>query len=1249
MKKIFTLLLSMIAVSSYSADFDGTFEGGTIPDGWTVINSGDLYQWETVSYSDDYDLSGTITGYNSGGSYAVRSTTGRSIGDSAVDQWLISPSINVESGDVLNFMFAANSAYNGNTWVEEANRIKFDVLLSTGGTESGDFTNTLFSLTPQNVMNWRNYSISLEEFAGQEVHIAFRDYGNPSDTPYLTNSLFLDDIRINKQQISDLWISAITSPVESCQTQQNVTATISNTGFGCQSYTISYRIDDGQAVSETVSTPIEGGGTATYTFATPAVLTSGSSHSVEVWAETSSDSSNDNNAMTIEVEIGSEIEFPFTMTDENASTAFSSSGTKRQGYYYLGWRYYNDAMMKGWVYNSGYTSYLLSDCISLPKGVVKLGFDYMAVSAATLNVYLVTEEGVYDYLAGSVNLPVAGEYTASSMTLTVPDDGVYTIAITPSDGYAGSFYLDNITISEAGNDIETVSIDSPKLNATLAQSGIEVTATFRNAGGTTIYDVPVYYQLDGGVTVRETLTSIASGETLQHTFSSGKLDLTATGKHTLKVWTELDGDTNTGNDAAEFTITSYKAREFPFAASFEADESNDEWITYNKGNDLIYWEITAVVDGNVNYAKDGQQAAYINSASGLEHNDWLISPAVNAKEGNARISFYYTTRMTSSSGSAGCYIELYLAKTDDPETISGSEPLATYTVTDDNVLVYRQGYASVEIPDDGTYYIAFYNKGMGHDIILDDVRFDQAEDLCVMSAQNSAVSGFNLTDNEVTAVIANHGTTPRSGFKVTYQVNEGNPVEETVQETLAPGSETSYTFAQKVDISQPGTYSITVTVTDAEDSDTYNNSWTLPEFTTYANAQLPYESDLDSEEQRAQWTATGNWTIAANMSTSQSAYNGQGALYHNGAAPADGDWAYSGCIEIPAGIYDFSFFYRTFMNMTDAARYGQNFSIYLGTAQSPESMTIPVFSTEDAIVATKAYEKVLRQVEIEESGKYYIGVKCTTVSTWGTLYVDMISISTPVTDGIVLGNYTSDFAGNPDEWYRYNPAANFPQWTLSEGDGGRQCLTASRQSYFYSDMPSDLPGLMVAPAFKLKKGDEISVSMDYRITVDNIGNLSDDDKARINIGVYLASENLPQSFTTSMATGSAISGDVQTAKGEITIPSDGIYYIGVLADGQLSATTGTVTTSYELYSVALHNEGNSGIATVGNGKPFTYSNNTVRMLEPYERLTVYTVSGLIAGQYSGISEIDLSNLPEGIYVIYVESVSGIHTGKIIIK
>ncbi len=63
--------------------------------------------------------------------------------------------------------------------------------------------------------------------------------------------------------------------------------------------------------------------------------------------------------------------------------------------------------------------------------------------------------------------------------------------------------------------------------------------------------------------------------------------------------------------------------------------------------------------------------------------------------------------MSSSSGSDGCNIKLYLATTDDPDEISKDAPLAVFTLTDDNVLVYKQGYSPVEIPADGTYYVAF--------------------------------------------------------------------------------------------------------------------------------------------------------------------------------------------------------------------------------------------------------------------------------------------------------------------------------------------------------------------------------------------------------------------------------------------------------------------------------------------------------------------------------------------------------------
>ena len=1249
MRKLFTFLFGVFAIAAFGQTFQETFESGDIPGTWTVVNTNDTYKWSIAPYEGTSDLERTISGYEQGGAYAVSSQTGRAMDDVTPDQWLISPSVSVESGDVLNFMMGHNSSYNGNANVKDENKVKFEVVVSTTGTAPEDFTYTLFSIVPESAKNWSNYSFSLDQFAGQQIHIAFHDYGTTASIPYITNTLYLDDIRINKEKVSDLQVTGITSPVSSCNTQQFVTATVSNIGFDCQTYTMNCQIDGGEKVSETVNTPLAGGSTATYTFTSPALLVAGSAHEVKVWAEASSDSNHDNDAFATEVEIGDEIPFPFSMTDDNAETTFSSSYTRTSGWVTMGWAYYNDAMMKGWVYNSGLTSYLLSNCIALPKGAVKLSFDYMALSTAKLNVYLVTEPGVYDYLAGSIDLPAAEEYTAGSMTLSVPDDGIYTIAITPDDSYFGSFYLDYIKIDEAGADVAVVSVDSPMHNATLAKSGVTVAATFRNAGGETLTDIPVCYQFDDGEIVRETIDRIEAGESAQHTFTS-TIDLSAIGSHTLKVWAEFDGDTEPGNDSATRTISAYEAYDFPFEASFEADEQNDNWITYNADNDILYWEITQVIDGNINYAKDGVQAAYMSSASGIEHNDWLISPAINASEGNARISFYYTTRMSSSSGDDGCNIKLYLATTDNPDEISKGEPLAVFTLTDENVLVYKQGYSPVEIPADGTYYVAFYNDGMGHDIILDDIRFDQSEDLSILSASNSSVSGFNLTENTVTMEISNHGMTAQSGFKATYSVNGGAPVEETVQQSIAPGESLQYSFSNKVDVSVPGTYQISVSVVADNDADTYNNNWTLPEFTSYANAGLPYDVDFDTEEQRAQWTASGNWMVAANMTTSQSAYNGKGALYHTGAAPADGDWVYSGCIEIPAGTYDFSFFYRTFMNMTDVERYGQNFSIYLGKEQNPEAMTIPLYSVEGTVVTTKVYEKVLKQVEIEESGNYYIGVKCTTTSSWGTLYIDMITLEAPATEGLVLGTYESDFADNLDEWYQYNPADNFKQWESGEGVDGASCLTASTTSYFfYDDMAADLPGLLVAPAFKLHKGDEINASLDYRIAVDNIDDLTEEDKARIKIGVYLADKNLPQAFTTQMALGTTISDGIQTATGKVTIPADGIYYVGILADGQRSAISNIVTSSYELYGVKLWNDDNGGISNATGQKLFVYANNTVHMLGDYTDIKVYAVSGTLVGQYSGIDEIYLGNLPKGIYVITVNTDNGAATDKVIVR
>ena len=85
-------------------------------------------------------------------------------------------------------------------------------------------------------------------------------------------------------------------------------------------------------------------------------------------------------------------------------------------------------------------------------------------------------------------------------------------------------------------------------------SGTNLTATnsveikVRNYGSTAISNIPVYYSLNGGTAVSETITStINAGEIVNYTFS-GNVDLSTLGSYEFKIYTGLSGDENHNND-----------------------------------------------------------------------------------------------------------------------------------------------------------------------------------------------------------------------------------------------------------------------------------------------------------------------------------------------------------------------------------------------------------------------------------------------------------------------------------------------------------------------------------------------------------------------------------------------------------------------------------------------------------------------------------------------------------------------------
>lgn len=78
-----------------------------------------------------------------------------------------------------------------------------------------------------------------------------------------------------------------------------------------------------------------------------------------------------------------------------------------------------------------------------------------------------------------------------------------------------------------------------------------------------------------------------------------------------------------------------------------------------------------------------------------------------------------------------------------------------------------------------------------------------------ITAVSSVNSGCALTNAEtITVTVKNYGTNPQSNVPVSYKINNGTPVVETVAGPIPANSSVTYSFTQKANLSTVGTYSV---------------------------------------------------------------------------------------------------------------------------------------------------------------------------------------------------------------------------------------------------------------------------------------------------------------------------------------------------------------------------------------------------------------------------------------------------------
>lgn len=101
---------------------------------------------------------------------------------------------------------------------------------------------------------------------------------------------------------------------------------------------------------------------------------------------------------------------------------------------------------------------------------------------------------------------------------------------------------------------------------------IPVITRIVNQGQNPAFNFPVYYKLDNGATVTQTITdTILPGNSLDYTFSGSSLNFNSGSSYVLSVWADFNDDDNASNDSLASAITIYTSQSvnFPYSHDFE--------------------------------------------------------------------------------------------------------------------------------------------------------------------------------------------------------------------------------------------------------------------------------------------------------------------------------------------------------------------------------------------------------------------------------------------------------------------------------------------------------------------------------------------------------------------------------------------------------------------------------------------------------------------------------------------------------
>ncbi|MDR2058312.1 MAG: DUF2436 domain-containing protein [Dysgonamonadaceae bacterium] len=497
----------------------------------------------------------------------------------------------------------------------------------------------------------------------------------------------------------------------------------------------------------------------------------------------------------------------------------------------------------------------------------------------------------------------------------------------------------------------------------------EIGVVLSNLGTQPVSSVDLSYRVNDGETITETYTgTLAPGAEVTYTFNT-KADFSEEGLYTVSAWLTYEADMKPSNNQTTGTAKYTLPLSLPFDCGFDSpDDLTNYWTAINVNNIWHYDDWSLDADGGFGSVQIG---AYYDTEGGHSDNYLMSDPLVFSKVGAYHITFQTIAFATES----------FRVLCGTSSNVEEMEVLADYTLS--YLYDWPTYVINFEVRESGNYYIAFHYysgiEGIGFfldNIFVDEGVFVGTPDLTFANLLTPGSSCDFSPGSVLGATVQNNGTEPVSEFTLTYQVNDGQVVSETFNETIGIRESKTVYFIQPADFSTLGNYEIVVTASTRGEENTSDNSASVS-LTHYTPVtELPFESDFANPENRNDWTST-----IANVWGFSDGYG----YYPTGNYPL-----LSRCIALQPGYYRFTYTYSAGWSLPGAV-FPDDFYVAWGLSGTDPFGWTPVKEHFEEYTNGSTMEDEI-VLNITTAGEYVIGIFPVDINVLLSIYKTSVAV-----------------------------------------------------------------------------------------------------------------------------------------------------------------------------------------------------------------------------------------------------------------